>query len=119
MMVGCYIGVYFKKKMLNRIKPKSIKFCKVKSGAMGYTGNKGAVCVRFEIDNQNLMFINCHLMSGRRKDTQRLEQLGSILKASFANNLRQRGMGIENHQFAVVMGDLNFRIDAFSRQEVL
>jgi hypothetical protein len=28
-------------------------------------------------------------------------------------------MGIENHQHAIVIGDLNFRINAFSRQEVL
>ena len=28
-------------------------------------------------------------------------------------------MGIENHQHAIVLGDLNFRIDAFTRQEVL
>jgi hypothetical protein len=45
--------------------------------------------------------------------------LGSILKAAFANNLRNRGMGIEHHQHAIVLGDLNFRIDAFSRKEVL
>jgi hypothetical protein len=35
---------------------------------MGATGNKGAVCIRFQIEEQTIMIINCHLMSGRRKD---------------------------------------------------
>ena len=46
-MVGCYIAVFFKKRLMNLIKPKSLQLCKVKSGTMGTTGNKGAVCVRF------------------------------------------------------------------------
>ena len=118
-MVGCYVAVYFNRKVASMMKPKSLQLCKVKSGNLGATGNKGAVCIRFQIEDQSIMIINCHLMSGRRRHTQRLEQLASIYKAAFANNLRNRGMGIENHQHAIVLGDLNFRINALSRQEVM
>jgi hypothetical protein len=50
-MVGVYLAVFLKRKLAGRLKPKSIQICKVKSGTMGTTGNKGAVCMRFEIDD--------------------------------------------------------------------
>ena len=65
-MVGCYVGVFFRKSLLSRIDSSSFEYCKVKDGVFGQTGNKGAVCVRFEIDLQSIMIINCHLLSGRR-----------------------------------------------------
>lgn len=70
-MVGCYIVVFIKRKLCNRIKAKSFQICKVKLGAAGATGNKGAVCIRFQIDDQSIMAINCHLVSGRRREDQR------------------------------------------------
>ena len=40
---------------------------------MGTTGNKGAICLRFQLDDQPIMLINCHLVSGRRRDQQRMD----------------------------------------------
>lgn len=62
------------------------------------TGNKGAVCIRFEIDDQAFMVINCHLVSGRRKEKERNEQIAKIFETAFVNNLRNRGMTVESHQ---------------------
>ena len=50
-MVGIYLAVFIKRKLSSRLKPKSIQICKVKLGTMGSTGNKGAVCLRFELDD--------------------------------------------------------------------
>lgn len=71
---------------------------KVKSGMYGSTGNKGAVLIRFVIGDQSFMILNCHLLSGRRRDQQRGNQLASIFEAAFANVEKDRGMGIENHK---------------------
>jgi len=49
-MVGCYTALFFKQKMETRIHSDSFNFCKVKDGAFGRTGNKGAICIRFEVD---------------------------------------------------------------------
>ena len=46
-MVGCFVALFFKKKLLSRIKEKSFQFCKIKAGLLGRAGNKGAVCLRF------------------------------------------------------------------------
>lgn len=62
------------------------------------------------------MAINCHLISGRRRDGQRLEQLGKIFEYAFQNHLRNRGMTIEKHEQVFLLGDLNFRIDAMNRE---
>ena len=70
-MVGCYIAIFVKRKLSSRIKSKSFQICKVKTGSYGATGNKGAVCIRFQVDNQAFMAINCHLVSGRRREDQR------------------------------------------------
>lgn len=118
-MVGCYIAVFIKRKLTSRIKQKSFQICKVKTGNYGTTGNKGAVCVRFQVDNQTIMAINCHLVSGRRREGQRNEMIAKIFESAFENNLRNRGLTVENHDQVLLMGDLNFRINAFSRDEVI
>lgn len=82
-MVGCYIAMFLKRKLIKRIKKEEFQPCKVKTGNLGTTGNKGAVCLRFKIDDQSIMAINCHLISGRRRDAQRLEQLGKIFEYAF------------------------------------
>lgn len=87
-MVGCYLALFLKRKLAQRIPPKSFQSCKIKAGTAGVTGNKGAVCIRFEIENQGFMVINCHLASGGSKDNQRTEQLMKIFDQAFEKNLR-------------------------------
>ena len=117
-MVGCYLAIFIKRKLAARIPPKSFQSCKIKAGTAGVTGNKGAVCLRFEIENQPIMIINCHLTSGGSKDIQRTEQLMKIFDQAFQNNLRNRRMTIDFHEHVVLMGDLNYRISGLNRKEV-
>mmetsp|Transcript_16961 Transcript_16961/g.26122 ORF Transcript_16961/g.26122 Transcript_16961/m.26122 type:complete len:255 (-) Transcript_16961:149-913(-) len=118
-MVGCYIAVFFRKRMSRYLRQKSLAPCKVKVGARGTAGNKGAVCIRFEIGDQSIMLINCHLASGREKDKERMNQMATIFKSAFAKNLRNRGMTVEKHSQVILLGDLNFRIGMLSREEVI
>ena len=64
-MVGCYIGLFVKQKLLSRIT--DLKTTKIKTGLGGSSGNKGAVIVRFNLDDTSIMLMNCHLMSGKNK----------------------------------------------------
>src|SRR5688500_17719513 len=45
-MVGCFIGLFVKAKLLSRIR--DLKTTKIKTGLGGSAGNKGAVVVRFK-----------------------------------------------------------------------
>ena len=71
-MVGLYLAVFFKKGLSTHLKQKSLAPCKVKVGARGTAGNKGAVCIRFKIADQSFMVINSHLASGLKKDSDRI-----------------------------------------------
>ena len=61
-MAGCHISLYTKKKVLNRVK--ELYLSKVKAGMGGFAKNKGAVALRFKIDDTSFAFVNCHLEAG-------------------------------------------------------
>lgn len=80
-MVGCFIGLFVKAKMLSRMR--DLKTTKIKTGMGGGAGNKGAVIVRFKLDDTNIMLVNCHLMSGKKKGNKRAEELNMIFDSAF------------------------------------
>lgn len=41
-----------------------------------------------------------------------------IFQEAFQNNQQNRGMAIENHDFVFLIGDLNYRIKDYTRQEI-
>ena len=80
-MVGCFIGLFVKAKLLGRIR--ELKTTKIKTGFGGNTGNKGAVALRFMLDDTSMMFINCHLISGSDKGDKRTEEVNLIFDNAF------------------------------------
>ena len=80
-MVGCFIGLFVKAKLLSRIR--ELKTTKIKTGLGGSAGNKGAVVVRFKLDDTNILFMNCHLMSGKKKGSRRTDELNFIFENAF------------------------------------
>lgn len=87
-MVGCLIGLFVKVKLLSRIR--GLKTTKIKTGLGGSAGNKGAVAVRFKLDDTSMMFMNCHLMSGKQKGTKRTDELNLIFDYAFKNEGKNR-----------------------------
>lgn len=87
-MVGCFIGLFVKQKLLGRIK--ELKTTKIKTGLGGSAGNKGAVIVRFRLDDTNIMLMNCHLMSGKNKGSKRTDELNFIFDNAFKNDSKNR-----------------------------
>ena len=63
-MVGCFILLIVKSELAHKVR--GLNSCRIKTGMGGNAGNKGAVVLRLSIDDTSLMFINCHLQSGRR-----------------------------------------------------
>ncbi len=80
-MVGCFIGLFVKAKILSRMR--DLKTTKIKTGMGGGTGNKGAVILRFKLDDTSIMLMNCHLMSGKKKGMKRTEELNMIFENAF------------------------------------
>ena len=42
-----------------------------------------------------------------------------IFQEAFSNNLPNRRMAIENHNFVFLIGDFNYRIKEYTREEVI
>ena len=87
-MVGCFIGLFVKQKLLGRIK--ELQTALIKTGLKGSAGNKGAVIVRFKLDDTSILLMNCHLMSGKNKGSKRTEELNFIFENAFKTESKIR-----------------------------
>ena len=107
-MVGCFIGLFVKQKLIPRIK--DLMTTKIKTGLGGSAGNKGSVIVRFKLDDTSIMFMNCHLMSGKGKGSKRTEEISLIMDNVFKNESKTKRVSVADHNMVFLFGDLNFRI---------
>jgi len=72
-MNACSIFLFSKRKLLNKLK--EIFVCKVEAGLNGFAKNKGAVALRFKVQETTFSFINTHLESGEGQAPKRAEVL--------------------------------------------
>ncbi len=80
-MVGLYICLIIKSTLIGRIS--DLHLSKIKTGIWGSSGNKGAVIMRFNLDDTSMILMNCHLMSGKNKSRQRTEEINFIFDNMF------------------------------------
>lgn len=128
-MVGLFTCVFVKSSIRDRIR--NLSGAEVKRGMGGLHGNKGAVTVRFQVDDTSLCFVNCHLAAGQSQANARNNDVAEILEASlFApqRDLATRldtfsgggdGSLVLDHELCILNGDLNYRIDTMSRDTVV
>lgn len=128
-LVGLFTCIFVKSSLQGRIR--NLHAAEVKRGMGGLHGNKGAIAVRFQIDNSSLCFVNCHLAAGQSQTNSRHGDIAAILEANLfpvERDLEQRqdnficggdGGMIVDHESCIINGDLNYRIDTMSRDTVV
>ncbi|KAL7945412.1 Endonuclease/exonuclease/phosphatase [Trichoderma barbatum] len=128
-MVGLFTCIFVKSSLRDRIT--HLSGAEVKRGMGGLHGNKGAVAVRFQVDDTSLCFVNCHLAAGQTQASSRHNDAAAILEASLfpverdteirINTFSGGGDGsmILDHELCILNGDLNYRIDTMSRDTVV
>ena len=84
-MVGCFIGLLVKNRLFKTERLKDLYATKIKTGLGGSSGNKGAVIVRFKLDDTTIALVNCHLMSGKNKGSKRTDEVNFIFDNAFKN----------------------------------
>ncbi|KAK7487803.1 hypothetical protein BaRGS_00020944, partial [Batillaria attramentaria] len=80
-------------------------------------GNKGGVSVRLNIGGVNIIIVNCHLAAHQNNVADRIVDFDSILDTQ-----KFKDPDVENildHDYIFWMGDMNFRLDNMSKQEVM
>ncbi|KAH7396114.1 Endonuclease/exonuclease/phosphatase [Pyrenochaeta sp. MPI-SDFR-AT-0127] len=128
-LVGLFTCVFVKAS--ERAKIRDVCAAEIKLGFSGRVGNKGALIVRFFIDDSSLCFINCHLAAGQSQTVHRNNDAAAIMEnaplpgnrspSDCANYFVGGGDGsmILDHEICILNGDLNYRIDAMPRNTVI
>ncbi|OCK79528.1 DNase I-like protein [Lepidopterella palustris CBS 459.81] len=128
-LVGLFTCVFVKSSERSNIR--DVSAAEVKLGMGGLHGNKGALIVRFIIDDSSICFINCHLAAGQTQTVHRNNDIASIMEtdalpaqldpAGRTDLFVGGGDGsmILDHEICILNGDLNYRIDAMPRNTVI
>jgi endonuclease/exonuclease/phosphatase family metal-dependent hydrolase len=145
-MIGLFSCVFVKSSDQRNIS--GISATEVKTGLGGLHGNKvrngssfwdferlicmkGALAVRFLMDDSSICLINCHLAAGQSQTAHRNKDLAAILESSSLPAEKKEieqatrfvgggdGSMILDHEVCILNGDLNYRIDSMSRELVV
>ncbi|KAH8430762.1 putative inositol polyphosphate phosphatase [Aspergillus melleus] len=128
-LIGLFTCVFVKHKERQRIK--NVSASEVKRGMGGLHGNKGALILRFVLDDSSMCFVNCHLAAGQSQTAHRNNDIAAILEAESlpmepslatrANHFVSGGDGsmIMDHEICLLNGDLNYRIDSIPRHVII
>jgi endonuclease/exonuclease/phosphatase family protein len=129
-LVGLFTCVFIKDSVRGRLS--CLSSAQIKLGMGGLHGNKGALIVRFLIDDSSLCFLNCHLAAGQRHTTHRNNDVAAIMEATalpmerdpYRLTTSYAGIGgdgtmVLDHDVCVLNGDLNYRIDSIPRGSII
>ncbi|TVY35270.1 putative inositol polyphosphate 5-phosphatase [Lachnellula subtilissima] len=127
-LVGLFTCIFVRAPLRERIR--GVSAAEVKRGMGGLHGNKGALVVKFLLDDTSLCFVNCHLAAGQTQTRDRNADItaildGSLFPAERDHSVRQDsyvgggdGTMILDHEICVLNGDMNYRIDTMGRDTV-
>jgi WD40 repeat protein len=128
-LVGLFTCIFVKSTLRDRIG--NLSSADVKRGMGGLHGNKGAIVVRFMVDDTSLCFINCHLAAGQSQANSRHNDIAAILDNAILPTEADPSTRIDSyigggdgsmildHELCLLNGDLNYRIDTMSRDTVV
>jgi len=128
-LVGLFTCVFVKTSL--RASITDVQGAEVKLGMKGRYGNKGALLVRFLLDDSSLCFVNCHLAAGQKQTAHRNNDVAAIMEATVLRPQPDPQMQLDcfvsggdgsmilDHEICILNGDLNYRIDAMSRDLVI
>ncbi|KAI0021879.1 Endonuclease/exonuclease/phosphatase [Xylariomycetidae sp. FL0641] len=128
-LVGLFTCIFVKSSIRDRIR--NLGNAEIKRGMGGLHGNKGAIIVRFMIDDTSLCFINCHLAAGQSQANSRHNDIAAIMESAVLPVERDPSVRIDSyigggdgsmvldHELCLLNGDLNYRIDTMSRDTVV
>ena len=97
-LVGLALLVYVKRSLFEFVS--DLVQDKVGVGIMGVGGNKGAVCVRMNVYDSRLCFVNSHLAAHQKNVEGRNSDFHNIMqKAKFSDKRHQTTCRIINHEY--------------------
>ena len=80
-LVGILLIIFIKIDIKDRIS--NLEIDTVKTGLAGTLGNKGAVVIKFNVDDSSLCFLNCHMEAGGKNNNVRLMNITDFHQKAF------------------------------------
>lgn len=112
-MVGLHIAVFVKRDKLHYVTNVESEYTRRGSGGIGL---KGGVTVRMDISGIDSCFVNCHFTPHDHNLQPRIEDFLGIVESQ---KFRDPDVtNILDHDYVFFIGDMNFRIDDLSNDEV-
>jgi endonuclease/exonuclease/phosphatase family metal-dependent hydrolase len=129
-LIGLFTCIFVKDSFRNRVS--NLDSAQIKTGMGGLHGNKGALVVRFLVDDSSICLLNCHLAAGQSHTGNRNKDLAVILDSAPLSSLANAkdvpldaiaaggdGSMALDHEVCILAGDLNYRIDSMPRDAVV
>ncbi|XP_006355368.1 type I inositol polyphosphate 5-phosphatase 5 isoform X1 [Solanum tuberosum] len=114
-MVGIFLSVWARKELAQHIG--HLRISSLGRGIMGCLGNKGCIAISMSLYRTSFCFVCSHLASGEKEgdELRRNADVAEILKSiQFSRICRNPDRGIAekitDHQRAIWLGDLNYRV---------
>ncbi|KAK6791957.1 hypothetical protein RDI58_011038 [Solanum bulbocastanum] len=114
-MVGIFLSVWARKELAQHIG--HLRVSSLGRGIMGCLGNKGCIAISMSLYRTSFCFVCSHLASGEKEgdELRRNADVAEILKSiQFPRICRNPDRGIAekitDHQRAIWLGDLNYRV---------
>ena len=115
-ILGIVNMVFIRRSLLCYIRDAEV--CTTKTGFGGWVGNKGATSIRFTLGNLGLCFTNCHLYPHNENNDRRVQELRDIFEVQAFESSELPKTHLMDHDIMVLFGDLNFRLEGKSFEEV-
>lgn len=116
-LLGIVTIVFVKKPLLCYIR--EVETCTLRTGLGGLWGNKGSSSVRFFLGDLSIALSNCHLVPHPENNDGRVQDLHDVMVTQVFSSNNLRDMKLLDHDVCILFGDLNFRIEGMTYNEVL
>lgn len=114
-LVGMMLIVFVKKELEQYVT--NVAAVTVGTGIMRKMGNKGGVAIRLDLHNTSICFINSHLAAHVEEYNRRNQDYHEICSRIVFNEFEPPKY-IKDHDQIYWLGDLNYRIDDLSTDEI-
>jgi len=112
-ILNIYMVVFAKLELVSELKEVQTGY--TKTGILDVIGNKGGVAVRMVLGKTSICFVAAHLAAHDEKNDQRIKDFHAIVRGT---RFKKTTMLILEHDYVIWTGDLNFRINTFTTDQV-
>lgn len=114
-LIGMMLIIFVKEELKKHVT--NVAAETVGTGIMRKIGNKGGVSIRLDLHNTSICFVNSHLAAHVEECHRRNQDYQEICSRTVFNQFHPPKY-ITNHDHVYWLGDLNYRIDHLSADEI-